>query len=149
MKYIKAHADKVEDLRHIGKVKMKHLDEFLRFELDPREEIMEEVDYLNFYIPVNFDVDKVFGLEVCSGDNDDYIALYLTWHPEFQEEPENRFDLTISYCNNSTKENDIDLDVMLSRHQKTMISRRLNKEFKEKYGKTLRKYWKRKIGHEE
>lgn len=149
MKYIKAHADKVEDLRHIGKVKMKHLDEFLRFELDPREEIMEEVDYLNFYIPVNFDVDKVFGLEVCSGDNDDYIALYLTWHPEFQEEPENRFDLTISYCNNSTKGNDIDLDVMLSRHQKTMISRRLNKEFKEKYGKTLRKYWKRKFGHEE
>lgn len=149
MRHIKTHADKVEELRHIGKVKMKHLEEFLRFELDPQEEILEEVDYLNFYIPVNFDVDKVFGLDVCSSDNGDYINLYLNWYPNFHKAPEERFELMVVYCNNSIPGDDLDLDVKLSRHQRTMISRRLNKEFKEKYGKTLRKYWKEKFGDEE
>lgn len=149
MKHIKTHADKVEELRHIGKVRMKHLEEFIHFDLDPREEILEEEDYLNFCIPVNFDADKVFGLDVCSGDNDDYINLYLNWYPTFDKPPADRISLLMVYCNNSTPDDDFDLAVKLNKRQRTSIAHRLNEEFKDKYKKTLRAYWKEKNYDEE
>ena len=149
MRHIKTHADKVEDLRDIGKVKMRNLKEFLRFELDLREEILEEEDYLNFCIPINFDADTVFGLDVCSGDNDDYINLYLNWYPAFDKKPADRFDLLMVYCNNSTPGDDFDLDVKLNKCQRMAIAHRLNVEFKDKYKKTLRAYWKEKDYDEE
>lgn len=142
MRRIKTHADKVEDLRDIGKVKMRNPKEFLRFELDPREEVLEEEDYLNFCIPVNFDVDKVFGLDVCSGDNDDYVNLYLNWYPTFDKPPADRISLLMVYCNNSTPGDDFDLDIKSNPYQRSRIARRFSKEFREKYGMTLRKYWK-------
>ena len=45
MRHVKIHADKVDELRNVGKVKLKNLKEFLQFELDRREEVLEEEDY--------------------------------------------------------------------------------------------------------
>lgn len=148
MRHVKIHADKVDELRNVGKVKLKNLKEFLQFELDRREEVLEEEDYLNFSIPVNFDVDKVFGLDVCSSDNDDYVNLYLNWYPAFDKKPADRIHLFMVYCNNSIPGDDFDLDIKLKQYHRIMIARRLNKEFEAKYGKSLRKYWKEKIDDE-
>lgn len=43
------------------------------------EEITEYDDKLNFYIPVTFDCDAVFGTDVCSPDNDDYLIIYVDY----------------------------------------------------------------------
>lgn len=43
------------------------------------EEITEYDDKLNFYIPVTFDCDAVFGTDVCSLDNDDYLNIYVDY----------------------------------------------------------------------
>lgn len=43
------------------------------------EEITEYDDKLNFYIPVTFDCDAVFGTDVCSPDNDDYLNIYVDY----------------------------------------------------------------------
>ena len=39
-------------------------------------------DELNFYIDTAFDVDAVFGTNVCTGENDDYINLYADYDME-------------------------------------------------------------------
>lgn len=43
------------------------------------EEITEYDGKLNFYIPVTFDCDAVFGTDVCSPDNDDYLNVYVDY----------------------------------------------------------------------
>ncbi|MBV6383110.1 hypothetical protein HIU56_02990 [Enterococcus faecium] len=43
------------------------------------EEITEYDDKLNFYIPVTFDCDAVFGTDACSPDNDDYLNIYVDY----------------------------------------------------------------------
>lgn len=44
------------------------------------EEITEYDGKLNFYIPVTFDCDAVFGTNVCSLDNDDYLNVYVDYN---------------------------------------------------------------------
>lgn len=43
------------------------------------DEIAENGDKLNFYIPVTFNCDAVFGTDVCSLDNDDYLNIYVDY----------------------------------------------------------------------
>lgn len=43
------------------------------------DEISECEDRLNFYIPVTFDCDAVFGTNVCSIDNDDWLNIYVDY----------------------------------------------------------------------
>ena len=43
------------------------------------DEISECKDRLNFYIPVTFDCDAVFGTNVCSIDNDDWLNIYVDY----------------------------------------------------------------------
>lgn len=46
------------------------------------DEITEMDDKLNFYIDTAFDVDAVFGTDVCTDKNDDYINLYADYDME-------------------------------------------------------------------
>lgn len=135
------HNDRVEILRSIGVLWMKNTGDFLDFELDESNDVMVEDNYLNFYIPVNFDVDKMFGLDVCSTDNDDYINLYINWYPYLDKDPQDRIEVFVVYCNNSTDSGDFELKVVLRDCQKKLIARKLNKECKKLYGMTLKKYW--------
>lgn len=43
------------------------------------DEIADNGDKLNFYIPVTFNCDAVFGTNVCSLDNDDYLNIYVDY----------------------------------------------------------------------
>lgn len=43
------------------------------------EEIMEMDDRLNFYIDVSFNVDAVFGTNVCTTENDDWLNVYANY----------------------------------------------------------------------
>lgn len=43
------------------------------------DEIVDNGDKLNFYIPVTFNCDAVFGTDVCSLDNDDYLNIYVDY----------------------------------------------------------------------
>lgn len=43
------------------------------------DEIADNGDKLNFYIPVTFNCDAVFGTDVCSLDNDDYLNIYVDY----------------------------------------------------------------------
>ena len=44
------------------------------------EEIMELDDgKLNFYINTDFDVDSVFGTNVCTTENDDWLNVYANY----------------------------------------------------------------------
>ena len=41
--------------------------------------------YLNFYIPIVFDANKAFGLNVCTDETGGYIDLYLNWYPQSEK----------------------------------------------------------------
>lgn len=49
------------------------------------DEISECKDRLNFYIPVTFDCDAVFGTNVCSIDNDDWLNIYVDYDMEARD----------------------------------------------------------------
>ena len=49
------------------------------------DEISEYDGKLNFYIPVSFDVDAVFGTDVCSLGNDDWLNIYADYDMEAGE----------------------------------------------------------------
>lgn len=59
------------------------------------EEITEYDDKLNFYIPVTFDCDAVFGTDVCSPDNDDYLIIYVDYDM-FTGEVGNQLDIALN-----------------------------------------------------
>lgn len=42
-------------------------------------EIMEDGNLLNFYMDVIFDLDKIFGIHVCTDENDDYVNIYADY----------------------------------------------------------------------
>ena len=54
----------IKNLKNQGKVTVKDLAELLTFTLDKSNELMFEDDHVEVYIPINFDVDKVFGFDV-------------------------------------------------------------------------------------
>lgn len=67
------------------------------------DEISEYDGKLNFYIPVSFDVDAVFGTDVCSLGNDDWLNIYADYDMEAGEAADhldislNRSDGSIEY----------------------------------------------------
>ena len=46
------------------------------------EDIVQNENLLEFYMEVSFDADKVFGTQVCTTENDDYLNLYANYDME-------------------------------------------------------------------
>ncbi len=46
------------------------------------EEISEVGSLLNFYMETNFDVDAIFGTNVCTAENDDWLNVYANYDME-------------------------------------------------------------------
>lgn len=110
-------------------------DSFLdNFILTVEDEYQKEETNLNFYIPIYFDPDKAFGLNVCSYDNDDYINLYVDWHPDEQLP-------TMSMTYWTYDDNCISLDVILTVEQQERVLKRLNSECERIYGLIPEKMW--------
>lgn len=83
---------------------------------------------INFYLPVVFDPDEAFGLDVCGEHNDDYINLYLDWYPA-----DKHIELTVSYIGRNCDEC---FKVNLTDKQYQRLAERLPEICKDAYGKT-------------
>ena len=49
------------------------------------EDIVHNENLLEFYMEVSFDADKVFGTQVCTTENDDYLNVYANYDMEKQQ----------------------------------------------------------------
>ena len=114
------------------KIRLKDASCIKQFELQPCNdwclESVEEETYLNFYLPVTFDVDKALGLNVCTFENDDYVNLYLNWYPA-----KDSVELVVCYMKPT---NDKAYDVGMSDAKRKEIKKTLFELCKKAYGKT-------------
>lgn len=122
------HIEKVKKLAAEKKITVLDLNELLRLEVDRHLSDVEFYDSgtANVYIPITFDVDSAFGLDVC--ENSDYINLYINYNKKGDME------LFIDYCNNSTNDGDIDVAVELTPEQYKAVKKRFEKQFEDCFG---------------
>lgn len=130
----------IKNLKNQGKVTVKDLAELLTFTLDKNNELMFEDDHVEVYIPINFDVDKVFGFDVCKTDNGDWVNLYLSWYPS-KDTYDTKVKMYLYYCNNSTVDDDFELEVALTWSQHNAILQRLTEQYEKVYGSIIEKDW--------
>lgn len=71
-----AHKRIIDSVKKQGQVAIKDLDEFLRFVIYEYDMRTFDANYISILIPMKFDIDKVFGLNVCKRSDDDYVILY-------------------------------------------------------------------------
>lgn len=67
-----AHKKIIDSVKKQGQVTIKDLDEFLRFVIYEYDMRTFDANYISILIPMQFDIDKVFGLNVCKRSDDDY-----------------------------------------------------------------------------
>lgn len=70
-----AHKKIIDSVKKQGQVAIKDLDEFLRFIINESDMRTYDDNYISILIPMKFDIDKVFGLDVCKRSDDDYSAV--------------------------------------------------------------------------
>ena len=75
-----AHKKIIDSVKRQGQVAIKDLDEFLRFVINEYDMRTVDDNYISILIPMEFDIDKVFGLDVCKRSDDDYVILYSCWY---------------------------------------------------------------------
>lgn len=132
------HLFRIKQLADTKQLPLLDEQEFLKFQLDSREELTLDEDGITVYIPINFDADKAFGLDVCQTTNEDYINLYAQW----QTGDKSSLGLNITYCNNSSLDGDFYLKVPLDERQQKVAYARLEEQCREVYGKTADELWK-------
>lgn len=71
-----AHKKIIDSVKKQGQVAIKDLDEFLRFIINESDMRTYDDNYISILIPMKFDIDKVFGLDICKRSDDDYVILY-------------------------------------------------------------------------
>lgn len=69
------------------------------------------------------------------------LNLYINWYPKVCD-GERKLKMYISYCNNSTADEDFELDVVLAEDQYEAILRRFEAQFEEVYTSTIEESWK-------
>jgi hypothetical protein len=69
-----AHNKIIDSVKKQGQVAIKDLDEFLRFVINESDMRTYDDNYISILIPMKFDIDKVFGLNVCKRSADDYLT---------------------------------------------------------------------------
>lgn len=128
------HIEKVKKLAAEKKITVLDLNELLRLEVDRHLSDVEFYDSgtANVYIPITFDVDSAFGLDVVcdttKSRKPDYINLYINYSKNGDME------LFIDYCNNSTGDGDIDVAVELTPEQYKAVKKRFEKQFEDCFG---------------
>ena len=129
------HAKKVHELAKAKELTVKNLEELLKFDFDCDYD-EEQVEYYfngescctaNVHIPINFDPDKAFGLEVCETTNSDYVNLYINY------DEQGNMELFIDYCNNSTDDGDIGCVVKMTAEEHEAVKKRFQEQFKRKF----------------
>lgn len=73
------HIDKVKQLAAKKELPILNETEFLTFQLDKSDELEIDEDDIVAYIPITFDANKAFGLDVCEDTSNDDIYLTAEW----------------------------------------------------------------------
>ena len=73
------HLEKVKQLSTMNELPIHDEAALLEFRLNKSDPLEIEEEYINVYIPVTFDADKGFGLDIGQDTNDDNIDLYAEW----------------------------------------------------------------------
>ena len=126
-----------EKIKMAGKIEIKNSSFLDRIEMWKQEEYCLEDDHINFYIPLTFDIEEAFGLELNPDETDDYINLYVDWYPNNKS-----VEMFISYIPNDSE--DFCLDVVLTDEQKEKLKSIVEKECKTEYGSYPWEIWENK-----
>lgn len=127
------HIDKVKQLAAKKELPILNEAEFLTFQLDKSDELEIDEDDIVAYIPITFDANKAFGLDVCKDTSSDDIYLTAEWCIG----DASTLDLDIEYDNHSTLDGDFHLRVPLDERQQKLILARLEEQCRTVYGKPL------------
>ena len=108
--------------------------ELMRSALDANEEVIYD-GWINVYVPIWFDADKAFGLDLNSEENADWINMYIDWHPD------DTIHAYVSYCNSSTDDPDFTLEVIMSPHHRELFNAYFKEQFKAVYQMSVKEAW--------
>lgn len=99
------------------------------------DEISEVNGLLNFYIPVTFGVDRVFGTDVESLDNDDWLNIYANYDMAHGEVSDH-LDISLNRADGSIES----LTYPLDAEQRESLRQKMDAYCLEQVGKTLDDY---------
>lgn len=99
------------------------------------DEISEVNGLLNFYIPVTFGVDRVFGTDVESLDNDDWLNIYANYDMA-RGEVSDHLDISLNRADGSIES----LTYPLDAEQRESLRQKMDAYCLEQVGKTLDDY---------
>lgn len=129
---IKAYTRRGESMSYIDTQNLlPKMKQYLPWLAEVDSQALKDSGTANVYIPITFDVDSAFGLDVCDTTKSrkpDYINLYINYSKNGDME------LFIDYCNNSTSDGDIDVAVELTPEQYKAVKKRFETQFKNAYG---------------
>ena len=131
-----AHKKIIDSVKKQGQVAIKDLDEFLRFIINESDMRTYDDNYISILIPMKFDIDKVFGLDVCKRSDDDYVILYSCWYPN-KDVFGRQFEMRLYHYDNSNDDDDLGLDTMQSCRDSRSSTKRLTELPLKEAGKTL------------
>lgn len=143
------HAKKVHELAKTKELTVKNLEELLKFDIT---DCYDENEYYsdsksgctaNVYIPICFDPDKAFGLDVCETTNSDYINMYINY------DEQGNMELFIDYCNNSTDDGDIDCVVKMTADEYEAVKEQFREQFERRFSITVEDAIKRELEEEQ
>lgn len=123
-----------------GQVAIKDLDEFLRFVINESDMRTYDDNYISILIPMKFDIDKVFGLDVCKRSDDDYVILYSCWYPN-KDVFGRQFEMRLYHYDNSNDDDDLGLDIVMTQSQYDAVLQRFEEQYKKAYGVAIERGW--------
>ena len=126
------HLDRIKQLAAMKELPI--LDEavLLEFQLSKSDPLQIEEEYVNAYIPITFDTNKAFGLDI-GQDNGDNIDLYAEWRVGEADS----LAMYVTYRNNSSVDGDFYFRVPLDERQQQRIYIRLEEQCSTVYGKSV------------
>lgn len=108
------------------------------------EEINEMDDCLNFYLNADFDVDAVFGTEVCTSANDDWLNVYANYDMAAHEVYDT-LDIELRRGDGGEET----LSYPLNAAEKEVLRRKMDAYCREQTGMTLDEYSERHMAEEQ
>ncbi len=139
------HAKKVHELAKAKELTVKNLEELLKFDITDcydKNEYYSDGKYgctVNVYIPICFDPDKAFGLDVCETTNSDYINMYINY------DEQGNMELFVNYCNNSTDDGDIGCVVKMTAEEYEAVKKQFREQFEREFSITVENAIKREL----
>lgn len=126
------HLDKIKQLAFMKELPILDENALLEFKLSKSDPLQIEEEYVNAYIPITFDANKAFGLDI-GQDNDDNIDLYAEWRVGELDS----LAMYVTYRNNSTVDGDFYFRVPLDERQQQRIHAQLEEQCRAVYGESV------------